>query len=138
GVRSGAAARRAAGGLGGAGGRGAGARRRVQHSPAPACRGGCARAGPRGRAPAGGAAAPPRPHRGGKRRRPRGPQAAPRPRRVLIVEDNADARESLSLLLRLSGHAVETSENAMEGLEKLTAFAPDVMLVDVGLPGMDG
>jgi PAS domain S-box-containing protein len=67
----------------------------------------------------------------------RGP-AAPRPRRVLIVEDNADARESLSLLLRLSGHEVETSENAMEGLEKLAAFAPDVMLVDVGLPGMDG
>jgi PAS domain S-box-containing protein len=64
--------------------------------------------------------------------------AAPRPRRVLIVEDNADARESLSLLLRLSGHEVETSENAMEGLEKLAAFAPDVMLVDVGLPGMDG
>src|SRR4029453_11150881 len=64
--------------------------------------------------------------------------AAPRPRRFPIAEDNADARERRSLLLRLSGHEVETSENAMEGLEKLAAFAPDVMLVDVGLPGMDG
>jgi CheY-like chemotaxis protein len=64
--------------------------------------------------------------------------AAPRPRRILVVEDSADARETLSMLLRLSGHEVETSEDAAEGLEKLAAFAPDVMLVDIGLPGMDG
>jgi PAS domain S-box-containing protein len=64
--------------------------------------------------------------------------AAPRPRRILLVEDSADARETLSMLLRLSGHEVETSEDAAEGLEKLAAFAPDVMLVDIGLPGMDG
>jgi CheY-like chemotaxis protein len=64
--------------------------------------------------------------------------ATPRPRRILVVEDNADARETLSVLLRLSGHEVETSEDAAGGLEKLAAFAPDVMLVDIGLPGMDG
>jgi PAS domain S-box-containing protein len=68
------------------------------------------------------------------------PAASPaaRARRVLIVEDNADARESLSVLLRLFGHEVETSVDAPDGLEKLGTFRPDVMLIDVGLPGMDG
>jgi CheY-like chemotaxis protein len=63
---------------------------------------------------------------------------AARPRRVLVVEDNADARESLGLLLRLSGHEVETSVDAPDGLAKLASFRPDVMLIDVGLPGMNG
>src|SRR4029450_11998985 len=68
------------------------------------------------------------------------PAASPaaRARRVLIVEDHADARESLSVLLRLFGHEVETSVDAPDGLEKLSTFRPDVMLIDVGLPGMDG
>jgi PAS domain S-box-containing protein len=59
-------------------------------------------------------------------------------RRVLIVEDNADAREGLRMLLIHFGHDVETSEDAPSGLEKLRTFRPDVALIDIGLPGVDG
>jgi PAS domain S-box-containing protein len=59
-------------------------------------------------------------------------------RRVLIVEDNADAREGLRMLLTHFGHDVETSEDAPSGLEKLRTFRPDVALIDIGLPGVDG
>jgi two-component system, sensor histidine kinase len=60
------------------------------------------------------------------------------PRRVLIVEDHADAREMLKILLQSSGHIVETSEDGLDGLAKLESFRPDVALIDVGLPGIDG
>jgi PAS domain S-box-containing protein len=63
---------------------------------------------------------------------------APAPRRVLVVEDSPDARESLRMLLELAGHEVETSEDASTGLARLGVFRPDVALIDVGLPGMDG
>jgi len=64
--------------------------------------------------------------------------AANRRRRVLIVEDNADAREGLRLLLTLAGHEVETSEDASSGLDKLRTFQPEIALIDIGLPGVDG
>jgi PAS domain S-box-containing protein len=64
--------------------------------------------------------------------------AGPRRRRVLIVEDDADARESLQLLLELAGHEVETAEDGPRGLEKLARFRPEVALIDLGLPGIDG
>jgi len=60
------------------------------------------------------------------------------PRRILIVEDGADARESLRLLLELAGHDVATSSDGPWGLDALRAFKPDVALIDLGLPGMDG
>jgi PAS domain S-box-containing protein len=60
------------------------------------------------------------------------------PRRVLIVEDGEDARESLRLLLEHAGHLVETAEDGPSGLLKLAAFQPEVALIDVGLPGLDG
>jgi PAS domain S-box-containing protein len=73
------------------------------------------------------------------------PPAAPAPgsarnrrRRVLVVEDNADAREGLRLLLTYAGHEVETSEDASSGLDKLKSFRPEVALIDIGLPGVDG
>ena len=66
------------------------------------------------------------------------PAGLARPRRVLIVEDNADARESLQLLLQLAGHEVETAPDGPTGLQKLEAFRPDVALIDLGLPGIDG
>ena len=47
-------------------------------------------------------------------------------------------RESLCLLLQLAGHEVETSEDAAGTLEKVRVFQPDVALIDIGLPGMDG
>jgi signal transduction histidine kinase len=59
-------------------------------------------------------------------------------RRVLIVEDNEDARESLRLLLEAYGHAVEEARDGNEGIEKILGVKPDVALVDVGLPGIDG
>ena len=64
---------------------------------------------------------------------------APRPsRRVLVVEDSADARQSLQMLLELAGHVVETSEDGPSGLAKLDQFRPEVALIDLGLPGIDG
>jgi len=67
------------------------------------------------------------------------PSSAPgRRRRVLIVEDNADAREGLRLLLAYAGHEVETAEDASSGLEKLKSFQPEIALIDIGLPGVDG
>ncbi|HXD95304.1 MAG TPA: PAS domain S-box protein [Candidatus Acidoferrum sp.] len=66
------------------------------------------------------------------------PASASARRRVLIVEDSADARESLRLLLELGGHVVETSEDGPSGLAKLRAFRPEIALIDLGLPGIDG
>ncbi|HEX7785282.1 MAG TPA: PAS domain S-box protein [Methylomirabilota bacterium] len=59
-------------------------------------------------------------------------------RRVLVVEDSADARDSLRLLLEMAGHRVETSEDGPGGLAKAGVFRPQVALIDLGLPGMDG
>jgi signal transduction histidine kinase/ActR/RegA family two-component response regulator len=60
------------------------------------------------------------------------------PRRVLVVEDNTDAREMLSHLLRLSGHEVHHAADGPGGLEASLRLRPDIALVDVGLPGFDG
>src|SRR5438445_3426234 len=59
-------------------------------------------------------------------------------RRVLLVEDHADAREGLRLLLTYAGHEVETAEDAPSGLEKLRTFQPEIALIDIGLPDVDG
>ena len=60
------------------------------------------------------------------------------PRRVLIVEDSADGRESLQAILELAGHTITTAEDGVNGLQLLTRTQPDVALIDIGLPGMDG
>jgi CheY-like chemotaxis protein len=59
-------------------------------------------------------------------------------RRVLLVEDNEDAREVLKLLLERSGHAVECATDGAEGIEKALELQPDIALVDIGLPVLDG
>lgn len=59
-------------------------------------------------------------------------------RRVLIVEDDLDAAESLAELLRLEGHVVAMAHNGPDALALARAFAPQVAIVDIGLPGMDG
>jgi PAS domain S-box-containing protein len=61
-----------------------------------------------------------------------------RPRRVLVVEDNDDAREMLRTALTLDGHDVHEAADGRTGLEMATALRPDVALIDVGLPGLDG
>ncbi|HZS32642.1 MAG TPA: MASE1 domain-containing protein [Methylomirabilota bacterium] len=66
------------------------------------------------------------------------PRADAPSRRVLIVEDNRDARESLRVLLEARGHLVEATADAPSGLARLAAFRPDLALVDLGLPGLDG
>jgi signal transduction histidine kinase/CheY-like chemotaxis protein len=64
--------------------------------------------------------------------------AAPESLDVLIVEDNADARETLHMLLELSGHRVRSADDGPTGLSAALEHKPDVMLVDIGLPRMDG
>jgi CheY-like chemotaxis protein len=64
--------------------------------------------------------------------------AAPRPRRILIVEDNDDGRESLRLQLSLAGHEVHEAASGREGLATAARVCPDVVLLDIGLPGLDG
>jgi len=59
-------------------------------------------------------------------------------RRVLVVDDNVDAAVSLAQLLRLEGHVVETVYGARAALDKFDTFDPDVVLLDIGLPEMDG
>ncbi|MBI2895074.1 MAG: PAS domain S-box protein [Deltaproteobacteria bacterium] len=66
---------------------------------------------------------------------PRGERAT---RRVLVIEDNVDAADSLRDALELGGHSVEVAYAGPEGIEKARAFKPDVVLCDIGLPGMDG
>ncbi len=59
-------------------------------------------------------------------------------RRVLIVEDNADTAQTLATLLALDGHEVRIAHDGFQALEVAAGFRPDVVLLDIGLPGMDG
>lgn len=61
-----------------------------------------------------------------------------RARRVLVIEDNVDAAESLKEALELEDHVVVLAFTGPEGLDKARVFLPDVVLCDIGLPGMDG
>jgi len=68
-----------------------------------------------------------------------GPAAPARePRRVLVIEDNVDAAEGLRTLLELFGHTVEVAHDGAAGVERARAFRPDLVLCDIGLPGMSG
>jgi CheY-like chemotaxis protein len=66
------------------------------------------------------------------------PAAASPARHVLIVEDNADARETLATLLGMLGHRTETASTGPEGVRLALAARPQVVLIDLGLPGLDG
>jgi PAS domain S-box-containing protein len=59
-------------------------------------------------------------------------------RRVLVVDDNRDATETLELLLQLWGHEVQSALNGPEALSRAEEFRPEVILLDIGLPGMSG
>lgn len=63
---------------------------------------------------------------------------AARPRRVLVVEDNVDAADSLKEALELLGHEVRVAYDGTEGLTVARGFRPEVVLCDIGLPSMDG
>jgi PAS domain S-box-containing protein len=60
------------------------------------------------------------------------------PRRVLVIEDNDDAADSLREVLELGEHTVEVAYSGRDGIEKARAFHPDIVLCDIGLPEMDG
>ncbi len=67
------------------------------------------------------------------------PPAPASPKRILVVEDNADAAELMMMTLELAGHEVEVANSGAEGVEKARAFQPAVVLCDIGLPGeLDG
>jgi signal transduction histidine kinase/CheY-like chemotaxis protein len=66
------------------------------------------------------------------------PPRAPTSRRVLVVDDNADAAESLAELIRLFGHDVSVAYDGPSALAKAREWRPDVVLCDIGLPGMTG
>jgi signal transduction histidine kinase/ActR/RegA family two-component response regulator len=59
-------------------------------------------------------------------------------RRILVVDDNLDAAETLARLLDSFGHAVRTAANGPQGLAMLSEFRPELCILDIGLPGMDG
>jgi two-component system, OmpR family, response regulator len=58
--------------------------------------------------------------------------------RVLVVEDHADSATSLAMLLRISGHEVRVAQDGLAALEMARSDPPDVVLLDLGLPGLDG
>jgi CheY-like chemotaxis protein len=67
------------------------------------------------------------------------PQVPPRrPTRVLVVDDNQDAADSLAVFLRLTGHEVRTAADGPAALEAAREFRPDGVILDIGLPGLDG
>jgi len=59
-------------------------------------------------------------------------------RRILVVDDNLDAAESTAAFLRLEGHEVKTVNDGREALASVGVFAPHVIVLDIGLPGLDG
>jgi len=58
--------------------------------------------------------------------------------RILVVDDNQDAADSLAMMLALDGHEVRQTYAGAPALECLREFRPDIILLDIGLPGMDG
>jgi len=59
-------------------------------------------------------------------------------KRILVVDDNLDSAESLALLLGFHGHEVRTAEDGLEAIEAALSFQPEIVLLDIGLPRMDG
>ncbi len=66
------------------------------------------------------------------------PQGDTQPRRVLVVDDNRDAAESTAELLRLESHIVQTAYSGAAALGVARVFRPEIIFLDIGLPGMDG
>jgi PAS domain S-box-containing protein len=62
----------------------------------------------------------------------------PAPRRILVVDDNRDAATSLALMLEMKGNDVRTAEDGREALGLAEAFRPQMIFLDIGLPGLDG
>jgi len=63
---------------------------------------------------------------------------APAPRRVAVVDDNEDSAEGIAMLLRLDGHEVATAHDGLEAVALAERFRPEVVFLDIGLPGISG
>lgn len=63
---------------------------------------------------------------------------SPGARRILVVDDNRDSADSLTLLLQLAGNEVETAYDGVDGVEAAERLRPDVVLLDIGMPRMNG
>jgi CheY-like chemotaxis protein len=72
------------------------------------------------------------------RRAPSKLQSGPSPRRVLVIEDNQDARQMLRAVLRMDGHEVREAKDGASGLTVAAEENPEVVVVDIGLPDIDG
>jgi CheY-like chemotaxis protein len=69
---------------------------------------------------------------------PTAPTRTGKPLRILVVEDNRDAADSLRLLLELYGYEVTVAYSGLDGVTAAQQWQPDVILCDIGLPGLDG
>jgi CheY-like chemotaxis protein len=65
-------------------------------------------------------------------------QQAKTPKRILVVDDDRDGAEAVAVLLRLDGHTVETAYDGVEALGVANRFHPEVVLLDVSMPELDG
>ena len=78
------------------------------------------------------------PPRDGEEEEKRPLHACPPARRILVVDDNVDSAESLGTMLKLMGNEVRIAHDGPSALEAAEAFLPDIVLLDIGMPGMDG
>ncbi len=69
---------------------------------------------------------------------PRRPHSAETSRRILVVDDNQDSADTLARLLRLSGNETRTAFDGLEAVEAAATFRPDIVLLDIGLPKLNG
>ena len=69
---------------------------------------------------------------------PKRPKPAPQKRRILVVDDNHDSADSLAALLSLGGHETHTANDGEHAISEAAKLRPDVILLDIGLPRLDG
>lgn len=58
--------------------------------------------------------------------------------RILVIDDNKDAADTLSIMLKMKGNDVQTSYNGYDGVATAESFLPDIVVLDIGMPGIDG
>jgi len=66
------------------------------------------------------------------------PGKSDKPQRILVVEDNRDSAESLRLMLEIYGYEVRVAYSGPHGVQEAKQYRPDVVICDIGLPGLDG
>jgi CheY-like chemotaxis protein len=64
--------------------------------------------------------------------------SAPKLRRILVADDNRDAGDTLAMLLRLDGHEVHVATDGLEAVEMYASVQPEVVILDIGMPGLSG